>query len=254
MANLTNFAFAISLLVGALAGLVKGVTGFAMPLIMISALSSFLTPDLALAGLILQTLVTNFSQAFRQGLWPALETARFFWRFLTAVLVMIMISAQFVRVIPQGLFFLLLGLPTSIYALVLLLGKSLALPLRHRGRVEWALGVVAGFYGGLAGVWGPPLLVYLFSINADKKTVTRVQGVMFLLGAFALLGAHLYSGILNLVTVPFSAALCVPALAGMALGFRLQDCLSELTFNRLVQAMLLVAGLNLMRRALEGFF
>jgi hypothetical protein len=38
------------------------------------------------------------------------------------------------------------------------------------------------------------------------------------------------------------------------LGFRLQDCLSELTFNRLVQAMLLVAGLNLMRRALEGFF
>ena len=61
MANLTNFAFAISLLVGALAGLVKGVTGFAMPLIMISALSSFLTPDLALAGLILPTLVTNFS-------------------------------------------------------------------------------------------------------------------------------------------------------------------------------------------------
>ena len=81
MANLTNFAFAISLLVGALAGLVKGVTGFAMPLIMISALSSFLTPDLALAGLILPTLVTNFAQAFRQGLWPALETARFFWRF-----------------------------------------------------------------------------------------------------------------------------------------------------------------------------
>lgn len=72
MANLTNFAFAISLLVGALAGLVKGVTGFAMPLIMISALSSFLTPDLALAGLILPTLVTNFSQAFRQGLWLSL--------------------------------------------------------------------------------------------------------------------------------------------------------------------------------------
>ena len=50
------------------AGFVKGAVGFAMPLIMISAFTAFLAPDQALAGLILPTLLTNISQAFRAGL------------------------------------------------------------------------------------------------------------------------------------------------------------------------------------------
>ena len=56
-------AFGIALL----AGTVKGMVGFAMPMILVSGLSLFLAPELALAGLILPTLVTSWMQAFRQG-------------------------------------------------------------------------------------------------------------------------------------------------------------------------------------------
>ena len=41
------------------AGLIKGMVGFAMPMIMVSGLSMFLPPDYALAGLILATLSSN---------------------------------------------------------------------------------------------------------------------------------------------------------------------------------------------------
>jgi len=51
------------LLVGLVAGVVKGMVGFAMPMIMISGMSSFISPELALAGLILPTLSTNGWQA-----------------------------------------------------------------------------------------------------------------------------------------------------------------------------------------------
>lgn len=61
----------ICLAVAMLAGVVKGMVGFAMPMILVSALSSFLTPELALAGLILPTVVTNGFQELRQGLRPA---------------------------------------------------------------------------------------------------------------------------------------------------------------------------------------
>ncbi|NNK15385.1 MAG: hypothetical protein HKP51_00610, partial [Sulfitobacter sp.] len=49
------------------AGFVKGVVGFAQPLVMISGLTLFLSPELALAGLILPTLIGNIFQAMGQG-------------------------------------------------------------------------------------------------------------------------------------------------------------------------------------------
>ncbi len=82
MAGLSPAAFAAALTIALFAGFVKGAIGFAMPMIMISAFSSFLTPDLALAGLILPTLFTNFSQAFRQGLAAALATTVDYRRFV----------------------------------------------------------------------------------------------------------------------------------------------------------------------------
>ncbi len=77
-----------------LAGFVKGAVGFAMPLIMISAFSAFLPPEVALAGLILPTLVTNISQAFRQGWAPAVATARTYRRFLLGTVVFIAVSRR----------------------------------------------------------------------------------------------------------------------------------------------------------------
>ena len=44
------FAFWVAVGVTLLAGFVKGVAGFAMPLIMISSFSAFLPPEQALAG------------------------------------------------------------------------------------------------------------------------------------------------------------------------------------------------------------
>ena len=49
----------LAFIIGAASGFVKGVVGFGMPMIFISGLSSFLSPELALAGLILPTVASN---------------------------------------------------------------------------------------------------------------------------------------------------------------------------------------------------
>ena len=61
---------------------------------------------------------------------------------------------------------------------------------------------------------------------------------------------HLRSGVLNAQTEWFSALLIAPALAGMAVGFRIQDRIDQETFRKATLAVLLVAGLNLVRRGL----
>ncbi len=250
MAGLSTPAFWAAMAITLFAGFVKGAVGFAMPMIMISAFSSFLSPEVALSGLILPTLFANISQAFRQGVAPAWDSAKAYHRFLIATLVFIVISAQFVQIIPQDLFLLLLGLPITVFAALQLAGRELAFQLHHRNRAEWVLGAIGGLYGGVSGVWGPPLLVYLLSVGAQKVETIRVQGVVFLLGATVLFGAHLQSGLLTPANTAFSAALVLPAVLGQSLGLAIQDRLDQARFRRWTQVLLVATGLNLMRRAI----
>lgn len=242
----------LACLVTLVAGFVKGAVGFAMPLIMISAFSSFLPPHVALAGLILPTLITNLSQAFRQGRGPALATARLRWRFLVGTVVFIAVSAQFLDEIPRQVYLLLLGVPVAIYAGLQLLGVSLALRLQHQNRAEWLLGVIGGIYGGVSGIWGPPLLVFLLSTKTPKLEMIRAQGVVFLIGSVALLSAHVQTGLANPASMAFSGLLVLPAMIGMTLGYRLQDRLDQDRFRVWTQALLVMTGLNLIRGGL-GF-
>lgn len=251
MGGLDPLAFWAAMAITGFAGFVKGTVGFAMPLIMMGAFSSFLSPEMALAGLILPTLVTNLAQAFRDGLRLALRSAWDYRRFLVGTVVFIVVSAPFVRVIPPALFLLLLGVPITAYAALQLAGRSLAIRIEHRSRAEWALGIVGGLYGGVSGIWGPPLIVYLLSTGVGKDETIRVQGVVFLLGAVVLTAAHLNSGVLNAGSLPFSAALVVPAVAGMLLGFQAGKRLDQTRFRRWTQVLLVLTGLNLVRRALD---
>jgi uncharacterized protein len=250
MAGLDPVAFWAAMAVTLFAGFVKGSVGFAMPLIMVSAFNGFLPPEMAVAGLILPTLVTNLFQATRQGMGEALASIRTYRRFLIGTVVFIVLSAPLLTVIPRTAYLLILGVPVTVFAGLQLAGVPLALPLRHRRAAEWGLGVLGGLFGGISGIWGPPLLVYLLSTGVQKAEMVRVQGVVFLIGAVALLVAHLRTGVADAASLGFSAALVVPAMIGMVIGYRVQDRLDQARFRRWTQGLLVVTGLNLVRQAL----
>jgi uncharacterized membrane protein YfcA len=82
------WAFVAACGVTLIAGFVKGAIGFAMPLIMISGLSLFHRPAVAIAGIILPIVMSNFLQAIRFG-WPEMRRAvREYWRYILIVCVM----------------------------------------------------------------------------------------------------------------------------------------------------------------------
>ena len=120
----------------------------------------------------------------------------------------------------------------------------------HRRRAEVGLGILGGLYGGVSGIWGPPLIIYLVSIGATKAESIRVQGVVFLIGAAALLPAHLVSGVLDGPRLAMSALVTVPAMAGLWLGFRMQNRLDQQQFRRWTLVLLALTGANLLRQAL----
>ena len=233
------------------AGLIKGMVGFAMPMISIAGLSMVLPPDWALAGLIIPTLVTNGMQALGQGARAAMISVKRFRVFLIVGFVFLLTSAQLVTRVDPDTFLLMIAAPVAAFALMQLFGLRFTLSRPSR-RIEASVGAVAGFVGGMAGVWGPPTVAYLTAINTPKADQMRVQGVIYGLGAVALVGAHLASGILRGETVLFSLILVGPGVLGMWAGGQLQDRIDQATFRRITLVVLLVASLNLLRRALMG--
>lgn len=230
-------------------GFVKGTVGFALPLIMISGLSAILPPQVALAALLMPATLTNMWQALRQGLGPALGSLRAHWPFITIGLGVMAASAQVVLAVPQWAFFAIIGVPVVVYSALQLMGVPIRVPAHRRGLATGLFGVMAGVMGGFSAVFGPPTVAYLISLDTEKVEQVRVQGMMFFLGNVILFGAHLRSGVLNADTLPFSTLMLIPAFAGMWLGFRMQDRLNRDQFLRATLVVLLIAGLNLVRRA-----
>ncbi|MCA8884120.1 MAG: sulfite exporter TauE/SafE family protein [Rhodobacteraceae bacterium] len=232
------------------AAFVKGAIGFAMPMIMISGLASLMPAETALAALIVPTLLANLWQALRGGLGPALAVVGAYRIYLAVLLGTIALSAQLVTVLPRGAMYLVLGGPIIGFALLQLAGWTPSIPAERRWRADLIIGMTAGVSGGMAGVWGPPTVLYLAAMNTPKRDAIRVQGVVYLAGAVVLLAAHLRSGVLNTATVPLSLLLVVPMGLGMWLGQRVQDRLDQQKFRRAMLVVLVIAGANLLRRGL----
>ena len=248
----TSFGlFVLACLVTLMAGVIKGAVGFGLPMLMISGMSAFVAPELALATLIMPTLFTNVWQSLRQGWRAALQSIVNYRVFLISGLITLVLSAQWVPILPRSLLYLIVGLPVSVFAVMQLIGWQAKLTERSAAR-DAMVGGVAGFFGGLSGVWGPPTVAYLTAVNTPKTEQIRVQGTIYGLGAIALLGAHIQSGVLRAETLPLSMLMVVPAIAGMWLGMAVQDRINQATFRKITLIVLLFAGLNLIRRGILG--
>jgi len=248
---LSPYELGLAALIAILAGFVKGVVGFAMPLVFISGLTIFMPPELALAGLIVPTLVTNAHQALRQGMHAAVRSTIDFRVFLVCGGVALIACAQLVRIFPDQVMLAVIGVPVTFFALLQLGGYTFKLSRRNT-RVEVVAGAVAGALGGLSGIWGPPTVAYLTALNTPKHEQMRIQGVIYGLGAVALLFAHIGSGVLRAETIGFSLAMVPTAYLGMSIGMAFTDRIDQMAFRRATLAVLLVAGLNLIRRAWLG--
>lgn len=241
-------AFAVMLF----AGFTKGAVGFALPMICISGIGSVLPAEIAIASLILPSLVTNIWQSLRYGFGAAWASLKKYWRLNLVLLISIYAFAQLVVIISETALFIILGVGVTFFVSLQIIGWVPHIPARLSQKIQPLIGLISGFFGGLSGVWGPPILLYLLSQKTPKTEMVRVQGISFLVGAIVLTGAHLQSGLLDEITMPLSVWMILPAMVGMAIGFKVQDRLDQVKFRRATLIVLAFAGLNLLRRGLFG--
>ncbi len=233
-----------------LGGFAKGVVGFALPLIAVSIMASFLPAKVAVALMVVPILVSNLLQALRGGAAEAWASLVKYRRLNLVFFVTIVIAARLVVVLPDMALYGVLGVAITGFGAAQVLGWRPVFAARRARLAEVVAGVASGIFGGIAGIWGPPLVIYLLAAEVPKVEAVRVQSITFLLGATVLLVSHVQSGVLDAMTLPMSAWLTLPTLAGMFVGYGVQDRLDQELFRKVTLIVLIVAGLNLLRRAL----
>lgn len=122
--NLDLFNTVFSLLVGFTAGFIKGIVGFAMPMILLSGMTVIVPADTALAALILPTFFNNIQQATAQGLASAFSSIGRFKMFLSIGALFLLVGANLTPLKPSKLFLGVLGCLIVSFTLFQMLGPK----------------------------------------------------------------------------------------------------------------------------------
>ena len=234
------------------AGFIKGIIGFGMPMIILGASAAISLPSLGLAVLILPTLVTNMYQVSLFGQTQLISSIKEFKFFLLSCLLGLFVGAQLFVV--ANLNFLVGGIGLVVLVLSIIQLIKIEGPVKNNSmRLSSIFGAITGLLGGATGIWGPTTVLYLTSIATPKQHQILVQGLTFAFSSVFLLFAHLYTGIFNHNTGPLSALMILPAMIGMLFGVSVQNYLNQEKFRLMTLISLCVGGVYLIFRSLYLF-
>jgi uncharacterized protein len=227
-----------------LAGLVKGVTGLALPTVGVGLLSLAMPPAHAAALVVVPALITNLWQMMTgPGLWGLV---RRLWPMQLGICLGTWASASLMAGSETAFASAALGIALIAYAVFGLMNVRVPdVP----ARAEWWLGAfvggATGFISAATGVFVIPAVPYLQALGFEREEFMQALGLSFTVAAIALAGSLVSAGTLNLGTGLYSLLALVPALAGMIAGQHLLRVMRPETFRRWFFSGLAVLGAHL---------
>ncbi len=232
----------------AIAGVVKGVTGIGIPLVSISLLTVVISVPQAVVLLAMPIVLGNVWQSFTGGYFVA--TLRRFWPLLVALTVGMGVGAAALTTVSQSNLLLVIGIAVLVFAGSTLFELKLYVAPRYEAVTGIAAGALGGVLGGMSSMVGPPVIMLLVALGMGKDAFVGTIATIYLLGGVAMSLALAGHRVLDGGDLVWSCLATVPLFAGMLFGQRLRRRVSEPLFRKVLLMLLLLMGLNLIRRAL----
>ncbi|MEO8164816.1 MAG: sulfite exporter TauE/SafE family protein [Betaproteobacteria bacterium] len=243
---LTAFAVAGTFLI---AGSVKGVIGLGLPTVSLALLTIALDLPTAMALLLVPSFITNLWQAMVGGNSKPILVR--LWPFLAMATVTVWIGSMALTRVNLSWLTALLGVLLVSYALVNLGGIKLSIPTRHEVWVGPLIGSANGVLTGMTGSFVVPGVMYLQAIGLSRDMLIQAMGMLFTASTVALAVALQKAHFLTVEHGVLSAAAVVPAIAGMILGQKFRQRLSEQKFRTLFFLVLLLLGAYIIANSLR---
>jgi len=228
------------------AGIIKGAIGFGFPSLATPLLSLVVDVKTAVVVLILPNIVMDGIQFARRG--APLATVRRFGTLLLSGGVGIVLGTRVLTLLSPRTATLILGVFVLLFVALSVTGLAPKIPPHWEPWLSPPAGFAAGVIGGVTNSPATALVLYFHGIGLAKHDFISSIAFTFFFYKLVQLGAVTWYGLLPWSLLGVSVALTAVAVAGFAVGLRVQDRLDQRSFNRVVLVFLAVLGAWLLVR------
>lgn len=227
-------------------GIAKGALGIGLSMLSIPVMSTFLPIRDAVAISFFPMVATNFWQMIRSE--HLLEAFRRFW-----LLLVIMIASTWAGTLALVHFStasisVLLGVVVLLFATYSLLRPAFVVTRQYEPIASVGAGAVGGFFGGLALISGPPIIMLLLALELEKEEFIGAMGLLYFVGLVPGGLLLIHYGVINTSHIVPGLLSFIPVFAGLALGAWIRRRINQVLFRRLLLLTLIFIGLNLVRK------
>lgn len=231
-----------------LAGVVKGVIGIGLPTVSITLLAQFVDPRVAIAMVLIPSLISNSWQIWQGG--NILRPAELLWPYVITMMIAMYITSLFAASAPVDLMVLGIGVVVVLWTLTSLWKAPPKLPDHLDPIAQPTAGVLAGLLGGMSGIWSPSMVVYLLARRVSKEDFIQFTGFIIFFGTLPLTLGYINTGLLNRETALASGLMVVPVLVGLFFGRKLRNRINNEQFYKVLLVAFCLMGLHLIWRGL----
>lgn len=243
---MTETIFILFFVIYLFAGTIKGMLGIGYPTTVVTLCATFTDARLAVAYLVIPMCLINVWQIYRSGNYAVVIKDN--WRLLLTMMAFIAIFSLVAAKVPIKTLTIVLGVIIFSFSLVSLWKSPPALPDKFNKLAQVITGAVSGTIGGLAGVWAPPIIMYLTARRVDREVFVQTTGVILFVGSCVLFLGYWNTGIIHKDIAAPSLSLLIPSVIGFTVGERIRTHLRGDVFYKCVLILFLVLGLNFIRR------
>ena len=224
-------------------GIVKGTIGFGLPLVTIALMANVVPPKDAIGISVLPTLASNLLLVLEARQRTA--AIRRHRAILMLLPVGVAVGALSIRAIDGQTLMLGLGIVVMAFVALDMAQLRLTVPAPFERLSGAVAGFVAGLFGGLTGVFAPPMVLHLLGLHLDRTAYISAVAILWTAAAALITLAF---GAVDLLTVPLAIVaigLLLPMAAGMGIGRLIRLRLNPVWFRRAIAAGLFIAALRL---------
>ncbi len=233
-----------------LAGSVKGVLGFGLPLITMSLLPFIVSLELAIVLSALVQPATNVGQLIASG--GVRKAFNSTWTVLLALIPSVAIGAWYLSRLEGNSHLLLLGATLIGFSIYSLSGYSVKIAAGKQNLIGLIAGFVAGLIGSLTTINGPFFIMYLVGIGVDRQAFRSAIALLFIVSGFLINSGFWFAGLLNQNNIIIGMLALVPCFVGMWMGNLIGERVPNAAFRKLILFTLFIIGCVFILRSLQS--
>lgn len=238
--GLDILAFSLVFAIFLIAGTVKGILGFGLPLITMSLLPFIVPVELAIVLSALVQPATNIGQLISTG--GAKQALYSTWTIVLALIPSVALGAWFLSELEGNIHMLILGLTLIGFALHSLSGFVFKISKERQNIIGGITGFVAGIVGMLTSINGMFFIMYLVGIGAKRNEFRAAIALLFIVSGVLINSGFWFAGLLNQNNIFIGILVLIPCFAGMWIGNIIGNRISNEVFRKMILYALLIIG------------